>query len=156
MWKFKGRPSRARSIARNSTNCWGSRTKGSSVSSRRSARRWPRPRTCMPAASRERLERLVAQVEGFYVRDRKLRRAQAEMSALLASGAEIPPAGAAAYLDAVRRYFEGFEREARAHVREVEKRLARASQVHFNLTAECGVAARRVEVTQALLSQLAN
>ena len=109
----------------------------------------------MPAASRERLERLVAQVDGFYVRDRRLRRAQAEMTALLASGAEIPPAGAAAYLSAVRRYFEGFEREARAHVREVEKRLARVSQVQFNLTAECGVAARRVEITQGVLSQLA-
>ena len=109
----------------------------------------------MPAANRARLEKLVAQVEGFYVRDRRLRRAQAAMTALLASGAEIPPAGAAAYLDAVRRYFEGFEREARAHVREVEKRLARASQVQFTLTAECGVAARRVEVTQGVLSQLA-
>src|ERR1700680_5339832 len=97
----------------------------------------------MPAASRERLERLVAQVDGFYVRDRRLRRAQAEMTALLASGAEIPPAGAAAYLSAVRRYFEGFEREARAHVREVEKRLPGGRHGAFNLTAGWRGAARR-------------
>src|ERR1700680_580434 len=108
----------------------------------------------MPAASRERLERLVAQVDGFYVRDRRLRRAQAEMTALLASGAEIPPAGAAAYLSAVRRYFEGFEREARAHVREVEKRLARASQTQVHLTAGCGGAARRGEEQPSGLSPL--
>jgi hypothetical protein len=109
----------------------------------------------MPAAKREQLERLIAQVEGFYVRNRRLRRAQAEMTALLASGAAIPPAAAAAFLNAVAQYFEGYEREARAHLRDVEKRLARAGQVQFNLTAERGVAARRVEITQGVLSQLA-
>jgi hypothetical protein len=109
----------------------------------------------MPAADRRQLQQLVGEVAEFYVRDRRLRRAQAEMAALLASGAEIPAERVAAYLSAVRRYFSGFEREARARLRDVERRLARASQVQFNLTAERGVAARRVEITQGVLSKLA-
>jgi len=77
------------------------------------------------------------------------------MGALLAGGAEISEEKTAAYLNAVRRYFAVFEREARAHLLDVERRLARASQVQFNLTAERGVAARRVEITQGVLSKLA-
>jgi len=77
------------------------------------------------------------------------------MGALLVAGAKISDEKTAAYLDAVRRYFAGFEREARAHLSDVERRLARASQVQFNLTAERGVAARRVEITQGVLSKLA-
>jgi hypothetical protein len=61
----------------------------------------------------------------------------------------------AAYLAAARRYFVGFEREAREHLREVESRLAKVSQLQFNLTAERGVAARRVAATQGVLSRVA-
>ena len=52
-------------------------------------------------------------------------------------------------------YFSGFEREARAHLADIDKRLARVSQLQFNLTAERGVTARRVEVTQGVLARLA-
>ena len=61
---------------------------------------------------------------------------------------------AADYLRAVRRYFEGFEREARSHLRDVDKRLEHANQVVFNLTAERGVAVKRIEATQSVLNDL--
>ncbi len=59
-----------------------------------------------------------------------------------------------AYLDAVRRYFVGFEREARVHLRNVDKRMADANQILFNLSAERGVATKRIEATQGVLEQL--
>ena len=58
-------------------------------------------------------------------------------------------------MHAVRRYFEGFDREARAHLRDVDRRLERSNQVVFNLTAERGVAVKRIEATQSVLSALA-
>jgi hypothetical protein len=36
---------------------------------------------------------------------------------------------------------------------DVDRRLAKVSQLQFNLTAERGVTARRVEVTQAVLTR---
>ena len=102
---------------------------------------------------REQLQALVAKVGRFYITDRPMRRAQARINDVLAAG-EPPPREVAAYLGAVRRYFGGFEREARAHLADVERRLARASQVQFNLTAERGVAARRVAETQGVLARI--
>jgi hypothetical protein len=106
------------------------------------------------AADRARLEALVANVATFYVRDRALLRAQAKMTELLAAGVPAPPE-VEAYLAAVRRYFVGFDREAHEHLRDVERRLAKTSQLQFNLTAERGVAARRVAATQGVLSEVA-
>ncbi|MGH7707173.1 MAG: hypothetical protein ACREM6_04495 [Vulcanimicrobiaceae bacterium] len=106
------------------------------------------------AADRARLEALVAEVERFYVRDRALKRIQQTMRGLIDRGGEIADADAVAYLTAVRRYFSGFEREAREHLRSVDRRLAHISQVQFNLTAERGVTARRIEATQGVLRQL--
>jgi hypothetical protein len=106
------------------------------------------------AADSSQLESLVAEIGRFYVRDKALRRAQATIVRLLAEG--DPPAPAVeAYLRAVRHYFEGFEREARAHLKDVDRRLARVSQLQFNLTAERGVTLSRVEATQGVLSRVA-
>jgi hypothetical protein len=58
------------------------------------------------------------------------------------------------YVGAVRHYFEGFEREARGHLRDVDKRLEHANQVVFNLTAERGVAVKRIEATRGVLETL--
>ena len=58
------------------------------------------------------------------------------------------------YLSAVRHYFVGFEREARGHLRDVDRRLEHVNQVHFNLTAERGVAVKRIEATNAVLTAL--
>ncbi|MFN2461755.1 MAG: hypothetical protein ABR591_13905 [Candidatus Velthaea sp.] len=102
----------------------------------------------------ERLRTFVGTVGAFYVRERALTRAQRRIEAALAAGA--PDAAAvAAYLREVRRYFEGFTREARAQVAYVDRELERLYQRQFNLTAERGVAARRVEATQGVLSALA-
>ena len=61
----------------------------------------------------------------------------------------------ATYFAAVRHYFEGFSREARAHLRDVDKRLERVNQVQFNLVAERAVAVKRIEATQGVLNALA-
>jgi hypothetical protein len=102
------------------------------------------------------LEELAAQIGRFYIRDRRLRRAQDAFTKLLASGKPVSDAQARRYVREVRRYFVAFEREARAHLGEVERRLAKVSQVQFNLSAERGVAARRVEVTQGVLARVEN
>ena len=104
---------------------------------------------------RERLAALIERIGRFVVRDRRLTRAQTSMEAHLKAATEPSPAETLAYLSAVRAYFSSFEREARAHLRDVDTRLAHASQVQFNLTAERGVAERRVEVTQGVLGDLA-
>lgn len=101
----------------------------------------------------DKLRELVERVGGFHLRG-SMARAQRRMVEVLASGPP-PPAEVAAYLHATRRYFAGFEREARAHVKNVERRLSHVSQLQFNLTAERGVAVRRVEITQGVLRALA-
>lgn len=96
---------------------------------------------------------LVARVGEFYVTDKALKNAQKRAAAALATGT-IDEAGRRAYLDAVQRYFSGFEREARAHLRSLDRRLEQANQVHFNLAAERGVAVRRLEATQGVLTDI--
>ena len=59
------------------------------------------------------------------------------------------------YRKAVERYFSGFAREAARRLDDLDKRIAHINQVQFNLQAERGVALRRVEVTQGVLSGLA-
>ncbi|GAC1303647.1 MAG: hypothetical protein NVSMB19_13780 [Vulcanimicrobiaceae bacterium] len=107
------------------------------------------------AVNRSALDALVAEVGRFYIRERTMRRAHATMTAALGAGTPLAEADVAAYVAAVERYFGGFEREARAHLRDVDRRLGRVSQLQFNLTAERGVTARRVEVTQGVLARVA-
>ncbi len=102
----------------------------------------------------ERLRALVATVGAFHVRDRSLVRAQRDIERAFASGGPNA-AGVRVYLAAVQRYFRGFNAEAVAQLRYVDRELERLYQRQFNLTAERAVAARRVEVTQGVLSTLA-
>ena len=102
----------------------------------------------------EALRALVATVGAFYVRDRGLQREQKKIEAALASGA-ADEAAARTYLTEVRRYFAAFDREAHAQLKRVDRELERLYQLQYNLTAERGVAARRVEATQGVLSTLA-
>jgi hypothetical protein len=103
---------------------------------------------------RERLASLATEIGRFYVRDKAMRRAQEAMQRALDEGGDPPQALVDAYLKVARRYFAGFAREAQAHLVDVERRLGRASQVQFNLTAERGVTARRVEATQGVLTRV--
>ena len=96
---------------------------------------------------------LVARVGAFHITQRAMKRAQRAIEAAIGDGA-IDEAMRATYLDAVQRYFEGFDAEARAHLRDVDRRLERANQVHFNLTAERGVAVKRIEATGSILDAL--
>ena len=99
------------------------------------------------------LRALVARVGEFYVTDKTLKSAQKKIETALAAGS-VDDTAQREYLEAVRRYFSGFEKEARAHLRDVDKRLEHVNQVHFNLTAERGVAVRRIEATQGVLQEL--
>ena len=108
----------------------------------------------MPLSTLPDLRALVATVGAFYVRDRSLTAAQKQIERVLAAG-EPDAASVRAYLTAVERYFRGFHREAKAQLAHVDRELERLYQVQFNLTAERGVAARRVEVTQGVLATIA-
>lgn len=96
---------------------------------------------------------LVARVGEFYVTDRALKAAQKKVEAALAAG-PVDDAARRAYIDAVQRYFSAFEREARGHLRSLDRRLERVNQVHFNLAAERGVAVRRIEATKGVLTDI--
>ena len=104
---------------------------------------------------RKALEALVGDVSRFYIRERKMRRAHETMTARLEKNAAVSDRDVAAYLATVRDYFGGFEREARSNLADLDRRLARVGQLQYNLTAERGVTAKRVEVTQGVLARLA-
>ena len=104
---------------------------------------------------RKALEGLVGDVSRFYIRERKMRRAHEKMTARLEKNDVVGDRDAAAYLATVKAYFGGFEREARSNLADLDRRLARVGQLQYNLTAERGVTAKRVEVTQGVLARLA-
>lgn len=101
----------------------------------------------------DRLRRLIARVGEFHITDRAMKNAQKKAEAAFA-GATLPDSVRDEYLAAVRRYFNAFSKEAYAQLRDVDKRLERANQVHFNLTAERGVVVKRIEATQSVLKDL--
>lgn len=99
------------------------------------------------------LRDLVARVGEFYITDKTMKAAQKKIQTALDAGS-VEERTRQEYLKAVQRYFAAFEKEARAHLRDVDKRLEHVNQVHFNLTAERGVAVRRIEATQSVLQEL--
>lgn len=96
---------------------------------------------------------LVARVGEFHITDRAMKAAQQRAEEAVQRDA-ADARTRAEYVDAVRRYFQPFEREARAHLRDVDRRLEHANQVVFNLTAERGVAVKRIEATQGVLADV--
>jgi hypothetical protein len=106
----------------------------------------------MPAE--EELRRLVVRIGTFHITDRAMKTAQRRIEAALSDG-NLDEGVRDAYLRAARRYFEGFDREARAHLRDVDRRLEHVNQVHFNLAAERGIAVKRIEGTTSVLQSIA-
>jgi streptomycin 6-kinase len=102
----------------------------------------------------ERLAALAKTVGAFHVTDRAMRAAQERVERALAAG-DVDDAAARAYLDAVRRYFEPYEREAQGQLAHVDRELKRLYQVQFNLAAERGVVAKRAEAVRGVLDALA-
>ena len=100
------------------------------------------------------IEALVHHVGEFHITDRAMKAAQTQAEEALKRGA-FDDDTKRRYLKAVRAYFDGFEKEARAHLRDVDKRLEHLNQVQFNLTAERGVAVKRIEATQGVLKSVA-
>lgn len=105
----------------------------------------------MPVDSK--LATLAARVGAFHITDRAMKRAQSEIEAAIAADA-VDERKQRAYLQAVRRYFEGFAKEARSGLRDVDRRLEQIDQVHFNLSAERAVAVKRIEATEAVLQNV--
>jgi hypothetical protein len=101
------------------------------------------------------LVEVAARVGAFHITHRSMKRAQSAIESAIANGT-VDQAARAAYIREVRRYFEAFDREAREQLRDVDRRLERINQIHFNLTAERGVAVKRIEGTQAVLDALAS
>lgn len=104
---------------------------------------------------RRALEALVGDVSRFYIRERKMRHAHDVMTARLEKNEAVSDRDAVAYLGIVRAYFGGFEREALSNLADLDRRLARVGQLQYNLTAERGVTAKRVEITQGVLARIA-
>lgn len=96
---------------------------------------------------------LIKRIGEFYITDRAMKKAQSKIQTALALGS-VDARARAEYLAVAQQYFAGFQSEARQHLRSVDERLEHASQVHFNLTAERGVAVRRIEATQGVLADL--
>ena len=103
---------------------------------------------------RERVAALAGAVGAFHITDRAMRDAQARIERALAAG-DLDDEGTEHYLRAVRRYFEPYEREARGQLRHVDRELERLYQLQFNLTAERGVVAKRVDAVRGVLDALA-
>jgi hypothetical protein len=102
----------------------------------------------------DRLAALVAAVGAFHLTDRAMRGAQDRFERAMAAGT-VDDATARAYLDAVRRYFEPYEREAQGQLRYVDRELERLYLQQFNLTAERGVVGKRVEAVRGVLNAVA-
>jgi hypothetical protein len=105
-------------------------------------------------SERDSLAALAAAVGAFHLTDRAMRAAQQRIEEALAGG-EVDAAATAAYLAAVRRYFEPYEREAQGQLRHVDRELERLYLQQFNLTAERGVVAKRIEAVRGVLGTLA-
>jgi imidazolonepropionase-like amidohydrolase len=104
--------------------------------------------------SDERFRELVARIGAFHITDRAMKAAQRAAETAVRNG-RIEESVQRAYVKAARHYFSGFEREARGHLRDVDRRLEHVNQVRFNLSAERGVAVKRIEATQSVLRELA-
>lgn len=93
---------------------------------------------------------LARRVGEFHLTDRAMRQAQQRIERAIERDA-VDARQREEYLTAVRRYFGPFHDEARTHLRDVDRRLEHVNQVRFNLTAERGVAVKRIEATQSVL-----
>ena len=100
------------------------------------------------------LRALAERVAAFHITDRAMLRAQRTFEEALRAG-EPAPAARSAYLAAVRGYFAGFERDARAQLTGVDRELDALYQRQYNLAAERGVARKRLEAVQGVLASVA-
>lgn len=96
---------------------------------------------------------LVQRVGAFHITQRGMKRAQVAIETAIARE-DVDETMRRSYLEEVRRYFSAFDTEARTHLRDVDRRLEQINQIHFNLTAERGVAVKRIEATSAILTEL--
>lgn len=87
---------------------------------------------------------LVRQVGAYRISDRALRAGLEALQGRLERNEMPSERELAVFLREARRYFEGLEREARAHLKDLDRRLDDLFQQQYNLQAERGVAQRRL------------
>lgn len=114
----------------------------------------PSSRPSKPVADRAALAALAAAVGAFHLTDRAMRAAQDRIEQALA-GNTADDSATAAYVAAVRRYFEPYEREANGQLRHVDRELERLYLQQFNLAAERSVVAKRIDAVRGVLAQVA-
>jgi len=90
------------------------------------------------------LATLVRHVGAYRISDRSLRASLERVQSYTERGEAPPEPELAAFMRAARRYFETLEREARAHLKDIDRRLDDLFQQQYNLQAERGVAQRRL------------
>jgi hypothetical protein len=105
-------------------------------------------------ADREALRALAATVGAFHITDKGMRASQDAFERRLAAG-EPSDADTRAYLTAVRKYFRPYESEANGQLRHVDRELSRLYTLQYNLVAERGVVAKRIEAVRGVLAALA-
>jgi hypothetical protein len=91
---------------------------------------------------------LTALIDAFHITDRSLLRAR-ERLRVAAS-----PESDAEFRRHALRYFRMLEREARAHLTDLDRKLDELYQRQYNLQAERGVAQRRLQGARSVLSAL--
>lgn len=96
---------------------------------------------------------LVERIGRYRITEKAMRRVQADAQAAVAEGAADAKLRGR-YLAAARRYFQAFNGEARAQLRDIDHRLEAVAQVQFNLGAERSVAVKRIEGTSDVLEEL--
>ena len=96
---------------------------------------------------------LVERADEFHFSDRKIRTEHERIARSLQAGSSTG-AQAEHYRRTLETYFKNFEKETRAQVRQLDRRLAELAQLQLNFTAERNVAVRRLENIAALLGLL--
>ena len=91
---------------------------------------------------------LLAMLDGFHITDRALLRCRDRVRA------SHDGAAVAALEKEMRRYFGGMERESERHLRSIDAKLDDLYQRQYNLTAERGVAERRLSGARSVLAAL--
>ncbi|MDE2573259.1 MAG: hypothetical protein KGM44_12170 [bacterium] len=90
------------------------------------------------------LAALLRQIGAYRIGDRALRAALERVQASLDRGESPSQRDLDAFVREARRYFEALERESRAQIKDLDRRLDDLFQQQYNLQAERGVAHRRL------------
>ncbi|MGC8485790.1 MAG: hypothetical protein ACP5O6_09185 [Candidatus Baltobacteraceae bacterium] len=90
------------------------------------------------------LRALYERADRFHFSDPSMRALHERVGKAIES-ASAPAELEARYREALQRYFVGFDRQTRAQLRDLDRRLSELAQAQLNFTAERNVAVKRLE-----------